>query len=405
MESPRRPPRPPIAFVSLPLLLLPLLLLSVATVVALFLHTDTNIAMLYSQCHARARLPALTHSALPSALATPLCFILSLFAEATGAGAGTDGPSSLRAAALLAAQLAFLAALVTTSLVESARIRNRPSRTIRCPTPALLLAVLAAGALAWELVLVPAHLRRGRAVVRSRRSGERVLEGARATDPDLGERARALRAGPAEVLAVPAAVAAGFVAPSGAMLLLGCPAAVAAWLAFPVWVMLVRVAVRAGVNAVVARRRTAAAAAAGGPEERDGGRRGVMEVPPVLLESSRGALLGVYAGPVLLSAAAHVFLLVSATMRDDRLEMTRAALHFILIHGLSIGLTVLYWLFVEAGWRVVVATVAAAAVLGPGAGVCIGWVYRERFVDMDESVRAVAVGGSREPSEHTPLLR
>jgi hypothetical protein len=94
---------------------------------------------------------------------------------------------------------------------------------------------------------------------------------------------------------------------------------------------------------------------------------------------------------------------------DDRKEMTRATIKCIVINIFFVALTVLYWLFVKAGWRPAALMVATSVVLGPGAGICIGWTYRETHVDPDRSVTVMAVGASGEeggnPSEETPLLR
>ncbi|KAJ4306046.1 hypothetical protein N0V88_000841 [Collariella sp. IMI 366227] len=222
--TPRRRPRPPLHHLSLRYLLIPPLLLALLTGVTLFLHSDTNTYMLYSQCHARSRLPWLSHIPL---LGSPFCFLVSFFQEAI---------ASVRAFGLMAVILGFVAGLLTVSTVESARVCNGPSVLIAYPTGLCL------------------------------------------------------------------------------------------------------------------------------------------------------------------------------TQPDDRKEMTRSTLKFITVDAFFVGLTVLYWILVEAGWRVVLVMVAASVVLGPGAGICIGWIYREQTVDPDQSVTVVAVGARRDsedagPSEETPLLR
>ncbi|CAI4210268.1 unnamed protein product [Parascedosporium putredinis] len=83
------------------------------------------------------------------------------------------------------------------------------------------------------------------------------------------------------------------------------------------------------------------------------------EVRSLHLESHRASLALVYAAP------------------DDRLMMTRKTLGFIEIDIVFTGFTVLYWLLVEAGWQVVAVMLGVSVVLGPGAGICAGWVYRE----------------------------
>ena len=128
------------------------------------------------------------------------------------------------------------------------------------------------------------------------------------------------------------------------------------------------------------------------------------------LESSRLAMAGMYLVPIICSVLSHGLLFWSMAQADDRKEMTRATIKCIVIDVFFIALTVLYWLFVEAGWRPALLMIGCSVLLGPGAGICIGWIYREQNGDPDRSVTVVAVGGrasSREgsPSEETPLLR
>jgi hypothetical protein len=128
------------------------------------------------------------------------------------------------------------------------------------------------------------------------------------------------------------------------------------------------------------------------------------------LESNRLALLAVYAVPVACSVLAQAHFIWTLTQPDDRKEMTRSTLKFITVDAFFVGLTVLYWILIEAGWRVALVMVGTSVVLGPGAGVCLGWIYREQTVDLDRSVTVVAVGSRRQSedadaSEETPLLR
>jgi hypothetical protein len=189
----------------------------------------------------------------------------------------------------------------------------------------------------------------------------------------------------AEIIAIPVAVAIGCVLPSVLMLALDSAVPIAVWLFFPLWVSLVRQAVRYVVGHVAA-----------------------LQKESVHLESHWWALAVVYAVPFICSVLAHGFMLWNLiTQHDDQKEMTRATIKFIEIDIAFIALTVLYWLLVEAGWRVVVIMIVVSIFLGPGAGVCVGWVWRENAVDPDRSVKVVAVGArnSGESSEDTPLLR
>jgi hypothetical protein len=349
------------------------IILALLTGYVLFIHSDTNIFMLYSQCHARSRIPWLSQIPL---LGSPACFVVSFFEEAV---------ASVRAFGLMAVILSFLAGLLTVSTVEAARICNSPNVLIAYPTGPWLVFDLVGGAIVWELVIIPAFFHRSREIIAARRQGgHQQLSGP--SDPTFGEAMRHLTK-VAETVAIPAAVAIGFVAPALLMLVLDKPAAVLVWLLFPVWVSLVRQAVRRLALAV-----------------REGWHVSLH------LESNRLALLGMYAVPIACSVLSHGLFIWSLTQPDDRKEMTRATLKFITIDAFFVGLTVLYWILVEAGWRVALVMMGWSMVLGPGAGICIGWIYREQTVDPDRSVTVVAVGARRNsedagPSEDTPLLR
>ena len=385
MDSPSRRPRQVVQVVSLQYLVAVPVALAVLTAAALYLFGDADIYMLYSQCHARARLPWLSHAPI---IGAPTCFLVSFFREAV-AGA--------RAAGLVAPALALVGGLLTVSAVEAARLCNAPSPLLVHPTgPWLAFTALLAGALVWQLVMLPAFFHRSRAIAAAGRDTDGP------SDPNLDGAMRHL-ARRAELVAIPVAVTVGFVAPSVLMLALDDPTAVAVasgiWLLFPVWVSLIRRAVRAAVLALV-------------PNDHDDNNQQQSSWhASFYLESDRRALVAVYAVPVACSAVAHVLLIWSLTRPDDRKEMTRAVTRCVVVEAASVVLTVLYWLLVEAGWRVALAMVATSVVLGPGAGVCVAWILREGSVDPNHrSVTVVAVGaraGSRDgsPSEDTPLLR
>lgn len=389
MDGPPPRPRSPIFRFPLHLLLIPLVLLAVSTAALLVLHAEAiNIPLLWSQCSARSRVPWLSHA---PALGTPLCFLVSFYQEAVASARARD--------AVVAPLLAFVAALLTVSAVESARACNRPARLIVHATAPWLAFNLVGGALVWELAVLPAFFVRGRQIVMARRDGSGGGDGDReggaaaaaaavveASHPERGLGMRHL-ATAAEGIAIPLAVAVGCVLPSVLMLALRNSVVVLVWLFFPVWVSLVRRVVRACAVRL------------------DFERLGTS----LHLEASRAWTCATYAVPVLCSVLAHGLMIWSlAAGRDDRKEMTRAATTFIAIDAGFLALTVLYWLFVEAGWRAALVMLLASVVLGPGAGVCLAWVYREAKVDPDQSVTVVAVGARAphaDPLEETPLLR
>lgn len=383
MDPPSRP-RPPITRLNLRYLLVVPVLLALTTVAVLFFHGEAiNIPFLWSQCHARARVPWLSRIPL---LGAPSCFLVSFFQEAV---------ASSRAAAAVAVVLSFVAGLLTVSAVESARVCNQPAVLIAYPTGAWLVFNLVGGAVVWELVILPAFLVRSRQIIAARLAGQEAGDEAgtavSATHPDRGEAMRHLGS-TAEAVAIPVAVAVGCILPSVLMLFLGRrhPAAILVWLLFPLWVSLVRQAARRALVRV------------------DADRLGRT----LHLESSRGWLAATYALPIACSVLAQGWLVWSLIWgRDDRKEMTRATAKFVEIDAGFVALTVLYWLLVEAGWRVALVMLLASLVLGPGAGVCVAWIYREGKVDPEyprrRSVTVVAVGqqAGQEPGEETPLLR
>ncbi|KAL8366812.1 hypothetical protein RB595_008738 [Gaeumannomyces hyphopodioides] len=333
--SPRaRRPQLPVHRFSYPQLLVVPVLLAAAFVglaVTLALH-DVNPGLLYSQCHARARVPWLSRAPV---LGAPACFLVSFLSEAA---------ASARSAASMASVLSLLGGLATVTAVEASRLCNASAPLIAHPTGPWLVFNLAGGQLVWSLVVVPAFLRR------ARRLAPLV------DDPRLASDARDLSFA-ADVAAVPLAVALGFGAPSAALLATrGAPPAVLAWLLFPV--------------SVAAVRRTARWALVRASPER--------AAPALRLEVSVPALAAVYGFPVLCSAAAHAWGLAALLAGpDDRREMTRSTLKFVSLDAVFVGLTVLYWVLAEGGWRPAALMVLVSFVLGPGAGVCAAWVCRE----------------------------
>ena len=375
MDTPSRRPRHAVHTFPLRYLVVVPILLALLTGYTLFVHGDTNIYMLYSQCHARSRVPWLSHIPV---IGSPACFLVSFFQKAAVS-------VSLRAIGIMALVLSFLAGLLTVSTVEAARICNAPAVLIAYPTGSWLVFDLIGGAIVWQLVIIPAFFHRSREIILARRrEGPAQLLGP--ADPTFGEVMRHL-AKVAETVAIPIAVALGFVVPSILLLVVDTPIVALVWLFFPVWVSLIRQAARKIVLSL----------------------REVWH-SSCHLESNRLALVAVYAIPIICSIISYALFLWSLTQPDDRKEMTRSTLKFIIINTFFVGLTVLYWVFVEAGWRVAAVMAIVSVLLGPGAGICIGWIYRESAVDPDGGVTVVVVGGRRNSeddgsSEHTPLLR
>ncbi|KAH8176964.1 hypothetical protein LIA77_02046 [Sarocladium implicatum] len=376
MPSSSRPRPPPIQTFSLPYLIFPAILLAIATFITLFVHSDVSSALLWSQCHSHARLPFLTqHAHLPSFITTPLCFLTSFFQLALAA------PS---AAAAFAVVLAFVGGLLTVHTVEAARICNAPSVLIAWPTGPWLVLNLVGGAFVWELAIIPAFLHRAKRILAGK--------GPRPSSDGSEEPDESRHLPTAEIIAIPAAIAIGFYLPTIAMLILKTPVSVLTWIFFPVYVSLARQLIRYVVRRVRASRN--------------------YHSGNIHFESTRWSLVAVYAIPILFSIGAHIIMMWSAaqtTRHRDRKEETRSAIKFIEIDAAYMGFTVLYWMFVEVGWRVPLVALMSSIVVGSGAGLCVGWVYREWLIHgglwAGHEVEDEEEEGQQRPAdEETPLL-
>ncbi|KAI0421972.1 hypothetical protein F5X98DRAFT_326442 [Xylaria grammica] len=351
--------------------------ISVLAALTLTIHGDVNIPLLYSQCHARSRLPAISH--LP-VLGAPACFLVSTFMLAT---------ASVRGVAQLSVLLAFLGALLTACRVEAARTCNQRSWNIRSPTLSWLTFNLIGGTFVWDLWIVPAFLKRAKDV-RVERIKQDAMEFGQASRDLFEDEERIMLerslTTKAEVCAIPIAVAIGFIAPSILMLTLRDAMSVIVWLLFPLWVAVVHRIIKFAAIKLL----------------RDNG--------PLYLESHPLLVTLVYALPFVASLLSHAFLIWNLFHKDDSRQMTRTALKFITIDFAFIALTVLYWVFVESGIVPTVVMIAFSVFLGPGAALCLTWLVREK------AICAFAISGEKYESddetdgddstvhEDTPLL-
>ncbi|RSL64743.1 hypothetical protein CEP54_004542 [Fusarium duplospermum] len=352
------PWKAPIHHFSYRYLIIPPILLALATIIALFIHSDVNAALLWSQCHSRARLPGL--SRIPG-IGTLLCYVVSFFRAAM---------HSVRSSAVMAVVLAFVGGLLTVSSVEAARICNAPNVLIAYPTGPWLVFDLVGGAVVWELVIIPAFLHRARKVIAEQERRDEDGESHDVTSRHLPD---------SELVAIPVSVALGYFLPSFFMFFFTSPVSIGIWLFFPIYVSLIRQATRKIVNLVKR-----------------------ADPTTIHLASSRLSLIFVYALPVICSILAHILVIWSLTLPDDRKEMTKSTIVFIEVDTQFIFWTVLYWMLVEVGWRVPLTTVVTALLVGPGAGTCIGWIYREKLIHDHEE----ASEENAEPAdEETPLLQ
>jgi hypothetical protein len=283
---------------------------------------------------------------------------------------------ALRSQAVMGLVLAFVGGLLTVSTVEAARLCNAPNVLIAYPTGPWLVFNLIGGAVVWELAIIPAFFHSAKRLIAEKK--QRADDGSDAVS-ETDDQSRHLP--DTEVVAIPVSVALGFFLPSILMLVFNSPATIGIWLFFPVYVSLIRQVVRKIVTFI-------------------------KKTEPALihLESSRYSLIIVYALPIILSIVAQVFIIWSLTQSDDRKKITKSTLAFIEIDVQFIFWTVLYWMLVEVGWKVPLATLVSSLVVGPGAGTCLGWVYRERLIhehnDGDDEDSE-----DRPADEETPLLQ
>ncbi|KAI1195127.1 hypothetical protein F5X97DRAFT_309073 [Nemania serpens] len=370
--------RPLVHQLALPYLLVAPVVLAVLAAVVLTVHGDVNTPLLYSQCHSRSRLPAV--SRIP-VLGAPACFLVSSFVFAA---------ASARGVAELGVFLAFVGALLTACRVEAARACNRRSWHIRMPTLSWLAFSLVGGTFVWDLWIVPAFIKHARDLKVERAKVESLETGQAGGDVFGGdeelivlERSFVTRA---EVYAIPLAVAIGFLVPSILMLVLKDAVSVVVWLFFPLWVATVYRAVKLAAVRLLP----------------DNG--------PLYLESNPPSVAMVYAVPFIASLLAHGFFIWNLFCEDHSRQMTRTVLKFIQIDFIFMAATVLYWVLVEAGAIPVVLMVAFSVLLGPGAALCLTWLIRERAICAFAVEREAEVsdeesdGDDSTVHEETPLL-
>ncbi|EFY94443.1 hypothetical protein X797_011037 [Metarhizium robertsii] len=381
MSQPSRWRRPAQHFPLFPHLAIVPALLAIATAVALFLHSDVNAALLWSQCHSHALLPALSRVPI---LGTPACYLVSFFYAAL---------DSFRSKAVMSVILSYVGALLTVSTVESARKVNEKNAVVSRPTLPWLVFNLLGGALVWQLVYAPAFIlgakawpfpSTGRLITDEGHGDPPVAGDEEERDPLQLDKGRQMKL--VETIAIPIAVALGYYVPSTLMLSLNKPAAIGTWLFFPAYVSLIRQFVRHGLNKL----------------------RRFQDGPMIHMEANTKAFIAVYAVPVLCSLLAHGFIIGNLTKPDDRQEVTRSTVKFIEIDSQFIGLTMLYWVFTEVGWRAPLAMVVASLVLGPGAGTVLGWLYREKLITSDLITQLLEQVDDEERGdvgEETPLIQ
>lgn len=365
---------------SRPFILVPLAVFAVGTIAAFLVAINKNfdqLAGLWSQC---------SSSSSSSKLPTALCFAVLFFRTAL---------NSTRSRLEEAAIIGFLGGLATITTVESTRYRRQwlvDATATRLPdngkreTPnerngisdnetsnkstdlssritgnlavPWLLYNLAAGALAWQAIIIPAFL----------------YERIHSTERTVTTRSKSAKiTKKSENIATVFGVALGLLAPSTLMILNPTSTAtILFWLVFPLWVSVIKWS--------------------------------VQRVIPVSLDEKgnsetikMGSMLMPYALPIIYSAISHFVLVQNIFIEaDDRDPLTRATVLLLEIDHLAIFLAFLYWVWADTttttackevqhkrdstlifnhGVQAVLVTLFASCILGPGAGVCLGWVF------------------------------
>ena len=351
---------------------IPLLILFISTVFLLFFSSNDDVAAIWPQCSPTTPTGFLSHVSRIPLIGQPLCFLISFFEYAM---------ASSRGFAVMSVVLSFVGALLTVSTIESARIYNSPNFLIRNPTLPWLFFNLAGGAVAWQIIIVPAFISRSRRAhhIQSSASPRFLSEGnpsstgqsasspevIDARDPNRGSEKHHLRSS-AEIYAIPLSIIIGYVVPCTVMLFATSPTSVAIWLFFPLWVSLARQAIRY-----------------------------ILILLPIFpqftndesdthhIESFNFSLTVVYAVPVLLSILSQVIIFNNLLDADDGSPVTRAALGFIEIDFSAIALTVFYLLLLEAGWKIFGIALVCCVISGPGTGLVVGWIMREKMKEVD----------------------
>ncbi|KAI0525400.1 hypothetical protein F5B22DRAFT_589770 [Xylaria bambusicola] len=327
------------------LLIVPVLISGLAACTFLF-HGDVNASLLYSQCHARSRLPEISRVPV---LGAPLCYLVSLFMFATGPGHGIY---------FFGWYLSFLGALLTVSRVEAARECNKLKWSIRSPTASWLVSNLIGGAFVWNLWIIPTFIKSSRDFwvdVRSVNEDAQESGQARQDRQQVGDRIDSTRSltCEAEVYAIIIAVAVGYMVPSVLMLTLRNATSVMIWLIFPLWVAVVHWVVKFAAT------------------------RLLRNDEPHCLRTHDESLWCIYFLPGFVSFILHVTFVSNLGFMDDSRQMTQMALKFILINFLYTAALVYYWMFVDVNVDELLPLMISSLLFGPGATLCIRRVAQE----------------------------
>lgn len=323
-------------------------LISTISIVTISLSIDPDIALLWDICTSSSS-PYPELSDVP-VIGIPCCTLSTFFASTVATALGQI---------FMSVFLSFITALITTTMVESQRQDETPNVVVRYPAGSWLLVNVVSGAVVAPLVMAPASFYHSKTCLRKRQDPSRIASGDGL--PNRAVRAQAK-------LAIPLSVTGGFIIPSIILIFAPSPTIVILWQFFPIYV------------AILFRLLTII----------------VSQLPPTLLAvSQRRSIHLLFTIPILLSILSHVsliiyvFSLLLSQRHDDGSPLTTSALHVLAINFLTIFITLIYWLYIEGGTSTARAGLKWTLLVGPGAGVCFGWIARE------EAMRAQIMMDSR----------
>lgn len=346
-------------------LLLPLAILALVTIAAFVHAIYSNINTLvafWTPCNG-PRL--LGQPELP----TPLCFAIHFFQSAH---------ATLRGRLEQAIIVSFLAGLATITAVESSSgVQNRADheawtdekkaknenenkveearkdwgaglisqKLIENLTIPWLLYSLALGALSWQAIIIPAFLYCRQQKSQSQASSQlQPWTGETSTDTGVEKDIHSP--------AIPLSIALGLFLPATLMLLHpSAPLPIILFLLFPLWVTLIQRLLRPLTSQLTWSNKTS---------------KTLLFIPPVIASTLAHIifLLSIFSSPSILTPS-----------NDD--TATAAALLLLEIDHAAIYLATLYWIYIESNAKTnsVFTTLATTIALGPGAGICAGWLY------------------------------
>lgn len=279
--------------------------------------------------------------------------------------------------AFMACILALVSALLTVSHVEASRLVNQQSNLLTRPAwiwfavNAITCAIVSPIVLCASIVRSrnAAEVSRGGEIVHHGNSGDEDEGADENIDRDENQSlsnvdTRAPVAASAtwayqtrslssqkRTFSIPIAVAIGFVIPSILLLADPNPAVAAAWNIFPFAIYLVD---------------SAAHRLLGGVEDNE----------HYHAENNTGSAARIYCIPIAFSTVAH-FYLVASLAREPAIVWTPST-KLMFINFCFMFLIYLYWILIESSTKTFWVTVLITCVAGPGAGVSIGWILKER---------------------------